>query len=211
MSMPDKDKVEECDKCTRLAIHTFTKRDHEAFSLDWVCYLKLEMNPWDGPKFFLSVTFEKAWEIIHVGCHLVRQLDKLWNGETPKLWDSISNVEARVWATHLFGRRLILCFLEYLNFDPPIPKLLKLFVITDPFKFFPTCISWISSNPIWGGWISCWQWFHGICFTPGCMTVSTFYEKTSKMNYAFTSLNGFLFNCPSLIFYNALRFWGIIF
>ena len=34
MSMPDKDKVEECDKCTRLAIHTFTKGDHEAFSLD---------------------------------------------------------------------------------------------------------------------------------------------------------------------------------
>ena len=31
--------------------------------------------------------------------------------------------------------------------------------------------------------------------------------STSKMNYAFTSLNGFLFNCPSLIFYNALRFW----
>ena len=67
MSTPDKDKVEECDKCTRLAIHTFTKRDHEAFSLDWVCYLKLEMKPWDGPKFFLSVTFEKAWKIIHVG------------------------------------------------------------------------------------------------------------------------------------------------
>ena len=32
--MPDKDKVKECDKCTRLAIHTFTKRDHDAFSLD---------------------------------------------------------------------------------------------------------------------------------------------------------------------------------
>ena len=26
-------------KCTRLVIHTFTKCDHEAFSLDWVCYL----------------------------------------------------------------------------------------------------------------------------------------------------------------------------
>ena len=43
-------------------------------------------------------------------------------------------------------------------------------------------------------------------FTPGCMTVSTFYAKTSKMNCAFTSLSGFLFNCPSLIFYNALLF-----
>ena len=82
MLMPDKDKVEECDKCTRLAIHTFTKCDHEAFSLDWVCYLKLEMHPWDGPKFFLSVTFEKVLKIIHVGCHLMRQLDRLWNGET---------------------------------------------------------------------------------------------------------------------------------
>ena len=101
----------------------------------------------------------------------------------------------------------------YLNFDPPIPKVLKLFVIPDPFKIFRICISWISSNQIWVRWIAYWQWFHGICFTPGCMTVSTFYAKikTSKMNYAFTSLNGFLFNCPSLIFYNALRFWGIIF
>ena len=26
-------------KYTRLVIHTFTKCDHEAFSLDWVCYL----------------------------------------------------------------------------------------------------------------------------------------------------------------------------
>ena len=33
---------------------------------------------------------------------------------------------------------------------------------------------------------------------------------TSKMNCSFTSLSGLLCNCPSLIFYNAVRFWGII-
>ena len=60
ISTPDKDKVEECNKCTTLAIHTFAKCDHYAFSLDWVCYLKLEMNLRSGPNFFLSVTFEKA-------------------------------------------------------------------------------------------------------------------------------------------------------
>ena len=49
---PDTDKVEECNKRSRLAIHFFAKCDHKAFSLDWVCYLKLEMNPRDGSNFF---------------------------------------------------------------------------------------------------------------------------------------------------------------
>ena len=56
VSTPDKVKVEECKQCTRLA----AKCDHEALSLYWVCYLKLEINPRDGPNCFWSVTFEKA-------------------------------------------------------------------------------------------------------------------------------------------------------
>ena len=113
------------NKCTRLAIHTFSKCDHK---------------PKDG-----SIFFYWEWKIIHVGCHLVRQLDRLWNVRlTPKLWDSISNVEVRVWATHLFGGDWSHVFC--LNFDSPIPKLLKLFVIPDTFKIFRICISWISSH-----------------------------------------------------------------
>ena len=53
-------------------------------------------------------------------------------------------------------------------------------------------------------WILCkfhWRQFHGVCVTRGCLTVSTFYAKTSKMNCAFTSLGALLFNCPSWIFY----------
>ena len=102
--------------------------------------------------FLLRVTFEKAWKIIHVGCHLVSQLDRLWNGETHaqvvRLY--ISNVEVRVWATHLFGGDWSHVFC--LNFDPPIPKLLKLFLIPDPFKFFRKCISWISSHMLTISW-----------------------------------------------------------
>ena len=67
---------------------------------------------------------------------------------TLKMWDSISNFEARVWATHLFGGRLIPCFL--LKFGSPNSKIVKtLYMITDPFKIFRICISWISSNQIW--------------------------------------------------------------
>ena len=41
--------------------------------------------------------------------------------------------------------------------------------------------------------------FFGVCVTPGCVTIiqRAFYAKTSKMNCPFTSLGGFLFNCPS--------------
>ena len=37
--------------------------------------------------------------------------------------------------------------------------------------------------------------------SPSYVTVSTFYAKTSKVNFAFTPLNGLLFNCPNWIFY----------
>ena len=78
--------------------------------------------------------------VSQVGCEMVKL--------TLKLWDSISNVEARVWATHLFGGRLIPCFL--LKFGSPNSKIVKtLYMITDPFKIFRICISWISSNQIW--------------------------------------------------------------
>ena len=69
LSNNEEDVAEECKQCIRLAIHAFTKCDREAFSLDWVCYLKLEMNPRDDLKYFWSVTSEKMWEII--SCHLV--------------------------------------------------------------------------------------------------------------------------------------------
>ena len=46
------------------------------------------------------------------------------------------------------------------------------------------------------------RYFQGVCVIPSCVTVSTFYAlyaKTSKVNFAFTSLDGLLFNCPSWI------------
>ena len=46
-----------------------------------------------------------------------------------------------------------------------------------------------------------WRQFFEFVLPPGYVTVLTFYAKTSKMNCAFTSLGGLLFNCPSWIFY----------
>ena len=37
--------------------------------------------------------------------------------------------------------------------------------------------------------------------SPGWVTVATFYAKTSKVNFAFTPLDGLLFNCPNWIPY----------
>ena len=41
-------------QCTPLVL---IKRDRQAFSLHRLCYLKLEMDPRDGQKFFLIATF----------------------------------------------------------------------------------------------------------------------------------------------------------
>ena len=132
---------------------------------------------------------------------------------TLKLCDSISNVEASglSYPPFFWGGGGDLSLVFYWNFDTPIPKLLKLFVINSwSFKKFLyiyllnqlkpdlsrmnhmlTMISWnLFYPPLHDG-------FNILC--------------TSKMNCSFTSLSGLLCNCPSLIFYNAVRFWGIIF
>ena len=66
---------------------------------------------------------------MHVGYHLVRQLDRLWNGETL----SVMSRPGFELPTFLWSDWSLFF---YLNFDPPIPKLLKLFVIPDPFEIF---------------------------------------------------------------------------
>ena len=59
-----------------------------------------------------------------------------------------------------------------------------------------------------------WRQFFEFVLPPGYVTVLTFYAKTSKINCAFTSLGGLLFNCPSWIFYmlyyNNGLYWGIM-
>ena len=176
----------------RLATRHFLYTEFAVLNLKWT----LEMVQF----FLLRVTFEKARSMIHVGCHLLSQLDRSWNVETPAQVVRLSVMSRPGFELPTFlGGHWSHVF--YFNFDPPIPKLLKLFVIPDPFKIFRICISWISSQKNWVGvCITCWQWFHGICFIFSCMTVLTFYDKTLKMNCAFTSLNGVAFQLPKLDF-----------
>ena len=130
---------------------------------------------------------------------------------TLKLWDSISNFEARVWATHLFGGRLIPCFL--LKFGSPNSKIVKtLYMITDPFKIFRICISWISSNQIWVAdeshadndfmefvlHLVAWQSQHLM-------------QKHRKWTAHLPLSTGCFLIAHAWFFYDAVLFWGIMF
>lgn len=130
------------------------------------------MNPRDGPNFFFECDF---WESVKNNtCRLssrerVRQVLK-WR-DSRSSCETLSVMSRPGFGLPTFLRGNCRSHVFYLNFDPLVPKLLKLFVIPDPFKIFRIFISWIGSSQIWVRWITCWQWFHGICFIPRCMPV----------------------------------------
>ena len=128
----------------------------------------------------------------------------------PKLWDSISNVEARVWATHLFGGRLHDPFF-LLKFWSPDCKSAKTLCNSCPFEIFLYMYPLNRLKKNLSGMnhmltMISWDLFYSRTLRDGFNIL----WKTLKMNCAFTSLiSELFFNCPSLIFYNAVLFWGI--